>query len=102
MKVREIVCQNVLQYVEQAKSDGFSDGDIALLVRSKSDGMTIAAFLKEQGYPVVSSDSIVLGSSKDVSFLVSFLQAFGDDKNEHAAIKCHRLPKRGPFVNKGI
>ena len=91
----EIVCQNVLQYVEQAKSNGFSNGDIALLVRSKNDGMTIAAFLKEQGYPVVSSDSIVLGSSKDVSFIVSFLQAFGDDKNDHAAIKMSRLPKRG-------
>ena len=96
----EIVCQNVLQHVKQAKYDGFSDGDIALLVRSKSDGMTIAAFLKEQGYPVVSSDSIVLGSSKDVSFLVSFLQAFGDDKNEHAAIKCLDYLKEDPSLTK--
>ena len=96
----EIVCQNVLQYVKQAKSDGFSDGDIALLVRSKSDGMTIAAFLKEQGCPVVSSDSIVLGSSTDVSFLVSFLQAFGDDKNEHAAIKCLDYLKEDPSLTK--
>ena len=85
---------------KQAKSDGFSDGDIALLVRSKSDGMTIAAFLKEQGYPVVSSDSIVLGSSKDVSFIVSFLQAFGDDKNDHAAIKCLDYLKEDPSLTK--
>jgi len=84
----ETVYHNVLQYVAQAKADGFSDGDIALLVRSKSDGMKVAEFLKEQGYPVVSSDSIVLASSKDVSFIVSFLQAFGDENNEHAAIKC--------------
>ena len=98
--VDKIVCQNVLQYVEQAKLNGFSDGDIALLVRSKNDGMTIAAFLKEQGYPVVSSDSIVLGSSKDVSFIVSFLQAFGDDKNEHAAIKCLDYLKEEPSLTK--
>ena len=84
----EIICKNVIHWIKQAKSNGFSDGDIALLVRSKNDGMTIASFIKEQGYPVVSSDSIVLGSSKDVTFIISFLQASNDAKNEHAAIRC--------------
>jgi len=96
----EAVCENVLKYVEQAKFDGFTDGDIAVLVRSKGDGMNIAEFLKEQGYPVVSSDSIVLGSSKDVSFLISFLQAFGDNNNEHAAIKCIDYLKADPSLTK--
>ena len=115
----QIVCENVLNWIKQAKSNGFSDGDIALLVRSKNDGMTIAAFLKEQGYPVVSSDSIVLGSSKDVGFIVSFLKVSNDAKNEHAAIKCidylkdnlsltkefdfWRIPdSKDPYYTKGI
>jgi hypothetical protein len=35
-----------------------------------------------------------------VSFLVSFLQAFGDDKNEHAAIKCIDYLKEDPSLTK--
>lgn len=80
-----------IEYIEKCLDDGFLIGDITILVRKKGDGTKVAQYLEEKGYPVVSMDSIVLGSSNDVNFIVSFLKSLSDVNDEHAQVKCMRF-----------
>lgn len=53
----------VLESVEDARKAGAQYGDIAVLVRARSEGTAISAALIEAGVPVVSDDSLTLKSS---------------------------------------
>ncbi len=86
--VEQSILDTAYQYVLNSKNDGYLDGDIAILVRSKREGGVIAEFLKNKGMPVISMDSIVLGSSEEVQFIVSFLLGITNLDNEHAIVRC--------------
>ena len=77
-----------IQYIEECIADGFSYSDIAILTKTNKDGKLIASFLSDRNISVVSSDSIVLGSSNEVNFIVSFFETVLNAKNEHAILKC--------------
>ena len=77
-----------IQYIEECLADGFSYSDIAILTKTNKDGKLIASYLSDRNIPVVSSDSIVLGSSSAVNFIVSFFETVLNAKNEHAILKC--------------
>ena len=77
-----------LQYINECLADGFSYHDIAILTKTNKDGKLIAAHLAEHQIPVVSSDSIVLGSSSEVQFLIAFFETVINLENEHAILKC--------------
>jgi len=62
-----------LQTIEKVKSNGFSNKDIVILTRNKKPGTAIANFLTEKGIPILSSESLLLGSSSEVKFIVHFL-----------------------------
>lgn len=78
-------------YLKECLTAGYSYGDIAFLVRTKGDGAKIAEYLESKNYPVVSMDSIVIGSSSEVNFIVNFLKALLDKKDEHSQVKCIRF-----------
>ena len=63
----------VLDSIRRAREAGARYGDIAVLVRSNDTGSDIAAFLVDQGIPVISDDSLRVKSSVTVRRLVSLL-----------------------------
>ena len=63
----------VLESIREAHDAGAKYGDMAVLVRNNSEGGLVAAFLMENGIPVISDDSLNLKSSVAVRRLVSLL-----------------------------
>lgn len=83
------------EYKEDVKNTIFNDikllrknnenlkyNDIAILVRSNSDGSDIAEFLSKKDIPVISSDSILLKSSDKVMLVIMTLKYMMNDKNK--------------------
>ena len=79
---KDAVKQSMLDDICALKDKGFSLSDIAILVRSNSDGSDIADFLSKNNIPVVSSDSILLKSSDKVRLVIYTLRCLVDDKND--------------------
>ena len=70
----ESTCYLTLQLVEQALRDGYELADIAVLCRTRGASKTIAKFLKERGYAIISADSLALEFAEVVNLLVSILR----------------------------
>jgi len=70
----ESTCYLTLQLVEQALREGYALADIAVLCRTRSASKTIAKFLKERGYAIISADSLALEFAEVVNLLVSILR----------------------------
>ncbi|WP_460503860.1 UvrD-helicase domain-containing protein, partial [Hymenobacter agri] len=70
----ESTCYLALQLVEQALRDGYALADIAVLCRTRGASKTIAKFLKERGYAIISADSLALEFAEVVNLLVSILR----------------------------
>lgn len=81
-KYKDAVKKSILNDIKKLKDEGFSYSDIAILVRSNSDGGDIAEFLSSEKIPVMSSDSITLKSSDKVRFIVFVLKCLLDDRNK--------------------
>ena len=79
---KDSVKGSILNDIKQLRGKGFDLRDIAILVRSNSDGADIADFLTKNGVPVISSDSILLKSSDKVRLLMLTLKYLIDDKND--------------------
>ena len=63
-----------LDQIKQSISKGFSYKDIAILTRKNKDSKFIAIQLKELGYPVISSDSLLVHYSSIVGFIHTFMK----------------------------
>jgi ATP-dependent exoDNAse (exonuclease V) beta subunit len=61
------------QTIEKVKANGFANKDIVILTRNKKPGTAVANYLTEKGIPILSSESLLLGSSSEVQFIVHFL-----------------------------
>ena len=70
-----------LQTIEKVKTNGFTNKDIVILTRNKKPGTAIANFLTEKGIPILSSESLLLGSSSEVQFIIHFLHCL-KNKND--------------------
>jgi ATP-dependent exoDNAse (exonuclease V) beta subunit len=60
-----------LEAVNEAVSDGFLPGDIAVLVRTKAQGRAVAQHLIAHNYQVVSVDGLSLGSDVAVRSIIA-------------------------------
>jgi ATP-dependent helicase/nuclease subunit A len=63
-----------IDQIKQSISKGFSYKDIAILTRKNKDSKFIAIQLKELGYPVISSDSLLVHYSSIVGFIHTFMK----------------------------
>ena len=66
----------VLASVRSARDAGAAWGDIAILVRGRNEGASLASALIAEGIPVISDDSLQLKSSPVVRRLVSLLSCY--------------------------
>ncbi len=62
-----------LNTIQKVKANGFSYKGIAILTRKKSNGIAIANYLTQQGIPIFSSESLLIGSSSEVQCIVAVL-----------------------------
>jgi len=63
-----------IDQIKQSISKGFSYKDIAILTRKNKDSKFMAIQLKELGYPVISSDSLLVHYSSIVGFIHTFMK----------------------------
>ena len=63
-----------IDQIKQSISKGFFYKDIAILTRKNKDSKFIAIQLKELGYPVISSDSLLVHYSSIVGFIHTFMK----------------------------
>jgi ATP-dependent exoDNAse (exonuclease V) beta subunit len=63
-----------IDQIKQSISNGFSYRDIAILTRKNKDSKFMAIQLKELGYPVISSDSLLVHYSSIVGFIHTFMK----------------------------
>lgn len=77
------------QIIINLKNEGWSLGDITLLVRKNKEGSSLAVFLKEKGINIVSAEALLLSNDDRVVFMVAMLKVLyrPDDKmSKHIAL----------------
>lgn len=68
----------------KVKSKGFAYRDIVVLTRNKKPGIAIANYLIQQGIPIVSSESLLLGASSEVQACMHILRYLSNPENREA------------------
>ena len=71
--------QQILESIGAAREAGATYGQIAVLVRKNDQGSDVAAFLTDNGIPVISDDSMEVKSSVTVRRLVSLLSCMDNE-----------------------
>ena len=69
----ELYLLATLNTIQKVKTKGFSYKDIAILTRKKDNGIAIANYLTQQGIPILSSESLLIGSSSEVQAIIAVL-----------------------------
>ena len=77
----ESLCYHVEALVHSVRDHGYTWSDIAILTRTNDIGSDIASYLLQQGIPVVSSESLLIGRSHEVRAIISFLHYISDKDN---------------------
>lgn len=70
----EMMLDICVDQINQSISKGFSFKDIAILTRKNVDSKFLAIQLKERGFPVISSDSLLVHYSTIVGFIHTFMK----------------------------
>lgn len=68
-------------YIKQAQTDHYIYSDICIIVRTNTQGNTIANYLIEQGIPVVSNESLLLNNANEITVILSFLKYVSNQKD---------------------
>ncbi|MBF6641323.1 UvrD-helicase domain-containing protein [Flavobacterium sp. J49] len=70
----ELYLQATLATIEKVKQKGFRYKDIVILTRKKAHGTEVANYLTENGIPILSSESLLLGASSEVQGVIHILR----------------------------
>lgn len=96
IKVEEVECGKILESVNDARANGASLKDIAVLVRTNSEGGEVANYLKANGIDVISDDSLSIKSSRIVRLLIARLKQMLDENDPFAAYFLEDCDLAGP------
>ncbi|MGL5889672.1 MAG: UvrD-helicase domain-containing protein, partial [Bacteroidia bacterium] len=66
--------QRTVEQVAELRKQGFELQDITVLTKTNANGSRVAAALLEAGYPVISSESLLIGHSENVGFVLAVLR----------------------------
>lgn len=69
----EAYCIAVLDILEEVLEKNYPLKDICILTRKKKHGILLADFLTHHGIPIISSETLLLGSDPKVRFLINLL-----------------------------
>lgn len=91
----------IITKINELLAIGFQPGDMAVLVRKNSTGSVVAGHLLQAGLPVISADSLLLGSHQDVQLLVHLIRwLYNNDKIAEAAIKIRLQTDKNEEIDK--
>jgi len=76
--------QPTFDAIQKCIIQGFEFKDIAILTRKNNHGSLLANYLVQKNIPVLSSESLIISQSAEVSFLVSFLKFIENSENKEA------------------
>lgn len=85
----ELYLQATLSTIEKVKQNGFRYKDIVILTRKKAHGTLVANYLTENGVPILSSESLLLGASSEVQGVIHILRYLKN--NSDLVAKAHFL-----------
>jgi len=94
-----------IDQIKQSISKGFSYKDISILTRKNKDSKFIAIQLKELGFPVISSDSLLVHYSSIVGFIHTFMKLANtpDQFTLHELLfQFNQLEGRSEILNENI
>lgn len=100
--------EQMLSYLEAVTSrvndciaQGFTPQDICVLVRKNTQGVQVAKALTESGIPITSSESLLIGQSPEVQFLMHLVKLRVEPNNKdskYAVLERFALNQQDPFV----
>lgn len=80
-KESALMLNRILELIQQVLQEGYSMGDIAILCRRNKESASVANFLTDAGYPIISRDSLLLKNSSAVRLLVAFMRSTNQPDN---------------------
>jgi len=83
-EIDNLYLSSVLKTIETARNNGFEYDEIAILVFKNAKAKLIAGFLTENNIPNVSTESLSIGNSDEVIFLINFLEFIKNKNNLQA------------------
>lgn len=81
-----LYCEKVLNTINKVKENGYSLSDICIITRKTKEGIVIAQYLSEQNISIVSSETLMLQNSPEVSFIISLMSLVNQPKNNQIKI----------------
>ena len=84
-QIDENYCQTTLEIIQEVVTLNYVYNDICILVRSNSKGILLANYLTQKEIPIISSESLLLASSRKVRFLVHLLYYGGGNQEAELA-----------------
>jgi len=79
--------KEVLKTINNCLKNGFSLKDICVLIRKKKEGVAIANYLSEFGIDIISSETLLVGNSPEVKFIVNLLKFILEPNNLQVKIE---------------
>jgi ATP-dependent exoDNAse (exonuclease V) beta subunit len=79
--------EKVLETINTCLKNGFSLGDICILVRKKKEGVAVANYLSQHKIRIVSSETLLINNAPEVIFINNLLALLVQPKNNTIKIK---------------
>tara|TARA_R110002073_G_scaffold6370_2_gene37697 strand:- start:12225 stop:15359 length:3135 start_codon:yes stop_codon:yes gene_type:complete len=79
--------KEVLKTINNCLENGFDLKDICVLVRKKKEGVAIANYLSESGIDIISSETLLISNSPDVTFIINLLKFILEPNNLEVKIE---------------
>jgi len=73
--------REVLNTIHSCLKNGYDFKDICVLVRKKKEGVAVAKYLSEFDIDIISSETLLIGNSPEVKFIVNLLKFILDPEN---------------------
>ena len=103
-ELKTLACEKAQEKVQELLHRGHLLSDMAILVRGNSDGKRIANHLAKAGYPVLSSDSLVLGNAHEGKLLLAAFKLYLNSRDAqawfslaHALVRQGKIPEANAF-----
>jgi ATP-dependent exoDNAse (exonuclease V) beta subunit len=82
----ETYAECILETIKELKTKGFEENDICILTRNRKDGISIGSYLMANDVSVISSETLLLQSSKLVQCLLNTLKLSMYPQDEEAKV----------------
>ena len=79
--------KEVLKTINNCLENGFDLKDICVLVRKKKEGVAVANYLSEFGIDIISSETLLVGNSPEVAFIINLLKFILEPNNLQVKIE---------------